>query len=85
MLGSIDYSKKFKNTAMKTKLNLDCFLKISKKQVNDMVYINACIEKIFQLLLEYLANQSHSIAFPELVFQNSIKVSLILDFFWPSF
>jgi len=76
MLDSLDYSKKLKNNKMQNaKLDLDCILKISKKSVNDMVYINTCVQKIFELFLEYLSNQSHSIAFPELVFQSTLKVN----------
>lgn len=47
-------------------LDFTCILRLSKTQLQENGFKDAVIEGIYCLLLEYLSNESHSVAFPDL-------------------
>lgn len=65
VLTSYDFNKKHKKVSMKP-LDLSCVLRLAKSQLMENGFKDSVIERIYGLLLEYMANQSHSIAFPDL-------------------
>ncbi|RWS30906.1 hypothetical protein B4U80_11601 [Leptotrombidium deliense] len=73
----IDFERKPKIGKGK-KINFECILKVSKLQVHDKQFIESAVNKVYELLLEYTSSQSHSIAFPELVFLATVRVRKFL-------
>lgn len=55
-------------------MDLNCMTRVNQELTVDKDYIEACVVKCHDLLLEYLANNSHLIAFPELVCFPILKV-----------
>ncbi|XP_053209971.1 uncharacterized protein LOC128393786 [Panonychus citri] len=74
VLDVINYEKKFKSTKQKKRLDIDCLTKVSQNFTDEKLYVDACVTKSFELILEYLSCQSHSIAFPELSFFTLRKI-----------
>ncbi|RWS07254.1 hypothetical protein B4U79_07075, partial [Dinothrombium tinctorium] len=66
--------KKMKPSKNNKKCDLECILKVSKPQTYQKDFIDACINKIYDLLLDYCSSQSHSISFPELVFIATVRI-----------
>ncbi|KAI8428062.1 hypothetical protein MSG28_002348 [Choristoneura fumiferana] len=64
VLTSYDFNKKHKKVSMKP-LDFSCILRLAKSQLMENGFKDAVIDRIYALLLEYMANQSHSIAFPD--------------------
>ncbi|KAG6460873.1 hypothetical protein O3G_MSEX012265 [Manduca sexta] len=62
---SFDFNKKHKKVSMKP-LDFNCILRLAKSQMMENGFKDAVIERLYGLLLEYMANESHSIAFPDL-------------------
>lgn len=74
-LDQVDYSKK---ASVDKQLDMTCLLKISKAHLYGPEFRNAIVKSVHQLLLEYLATQSHSIGFPELAFIPLTRVKRFL-------
>ncbi|XP_063358327.1 nucleolar complex protein 2 homolog [Cydia amplana] len=77
VLTSYDFNKKHKKVSMKP-LDLSCVLRLAKSQLMENGFKDSVIERIYGLLLEYMANQSHSIAFPDLSLLAVIQIKQFL-------
>ncbi|XP_063376452.1 nucleolar complex protein 2 homolog [Cydia fagiglandana] len=77
VLTSYDFNKKHKKVSMKP-LDLSCVLRLAKSQLMENGFKDSVIERIYGLLLEYMANQSHSIAFPDLSLLAIIQIKQFL-------
>ena len=56
-------------------VDFTCVLRLSNIQLEENGVKDAFIEHVYGLLLEYLANNSHSLAFPDLSFLCIVQVS----------
>ncbi|CAH2067088.1 unnamed protein product, partial [Iphiclides podalirius] len=65
VLTTYDFNKKHKKVSMKP-LDFSCILRLAKSQLSENGFKDAVIERIYALLLEYTANESHNIAFPDI-------------------
>lgn len=74
VLGTYDFNKKHLKVSMKP-LNFSCLLRVSKSQMLENGFKDVLIETIYGLLLQYLAQQSHGIAFPDLSLICVLQVS----------
>ncbi|XP_074604943.1 nucleolar complex protein 2 isoform X2 [Brevipalpus obovatus] len=72
VLDEIHYNEKLKVGG--NKLDLDCLTRVSQQVTHDRSFIDACVNRCHDLILEYLASYSYSIAFPELVCFPIIKI-----------
>ncbi|XP_065332091.1 nucleolar complex protein 2 [Cloeon dipterum] len=66
VLDSYDFNRKHKHLSMKP-LSFACILRVNKHQQLEKAFKDTIIEQIYSIALEYLASQSYSIAFPDLV------------------
>ncbi|KAM3964817.1 nucleolar complex protein 2 [Aphomia sociella] len=64
VLTSYDFNKKHKKVSMKP-IDFSCILRLAKSQLTENGFKDAVIERVYALLLEYTANESHTIAFPD--------------------
>lgn len=48
-------------------LDFSCVLRLGKSQLAENGFKDSVIDNVYSLLLEYLANESHRIGFPDLV------------------
>lgn len=55
-------------------IDFSCILRLAKSQLMENGFKDATIEKLYGLLLEYMANQSHSMAFPDITLLAVIQV-----------
>lgn len=62
-------------------IDFSCILRLGKSQIMENGFKDAVIEKLYALILEYTANESHSIAFPDLTLLTVMQVSLNLYFY----
>lgn len=67
VLNTFDFNKKHQKVSMKP-LHFTCILRVSKSQQVENGFKDTIIETVYGQILQYLANQSHSIAFPDLSF-----------------
>ena len=67
ILDIINRGQKYKLTRQKKKTNVDCLLKLPNDFIDTTEFVELCIHQVYELVLEYCASQSHSIAFPELI------------------
>lgn len=58
-------------------MHFTCLLRLSKSQLQENGFKDMVIEMIYGQLLEYLSNNSNSVAFPDLSLLCSISVSNI--------
>ncbi|XP_026757065.2 nucleolar complex protein 2 homolog [Galleria mellonella] len=65
VLTSYDFNKKHKKVSMKP-IDFSCILRLAKSQLTENGFKDATIERLYALLLEYTANESHNIAFPDI-------------------
>lgn len=74
----LDYTKRDKKANPEKKdgkkLDFNCLLRVSKAQTREAAFREATVKQVYELLLEYLANESANIAFPELAFPAVLKV-----------
>lgn len=68
-----DFNKKHATISVK-QLNFAFLLKLNKQQLNDKAFKDVLIDIIYDNLILLLQNQSHDIAFPELVLPLIIRV-----------
>lgn len=61
-------------------LEITCLLRLSKSQLSENGFKDSIIENIYEHLLEYMSNNSHRIAFPDLSILVCIEVSTLNDF-----
>lgn len=64
VLTSYDFNKRHKKVSMKP-LDFACVLRLAKSQLAENGFKDSVIERVYSLMLEYTANESHSIAFPD--------------------
>lgn len=55
-------------------LDFSCILRLAKSQLAENGFKDSVIERVYALLLEYTANESSSIAFPDLIILAVIQV-----------
>nr|CAD7455027.1 unnamed protein product [Timema tahoe] len=77
VLNSYDFNKHHKKVSMKP-LDFTCILRLSKSQLQENGFKDAVIEKIYQQILEYLANEAHRISFPDTVVPTVIQIKTFL-------
>ncbi|XP_049858118.1 nucleolar complex protein 2 homolog isoform X4 [Schistocerca gregaria] len=77
VLTNFDFNKKHKKVSMKP-LDFTCILRVSKGQLQENGFKDAVIENIYKLLLQYMANESHSIAFPDMTVPAVIQIKMFL-------
>ncbi|XP_044272420.1 nucleolar complex protein 2 homolog [Tribolium madens] len=65
VLTCYDFNKKHQKVSMKP-IQFTFLLRVSKSQMMENGFKDAVIETIYELLLEYLTTNSHSISFPDL-------------------
>ncbi|XP_022916692.1 nucleolar complex protein 2 [Onthophagus taurus] len=65
ILSLYDFNKKHQKVSMKP-LHFTCILRLSKSQLLENGFKDALIDAIYSQLLEYLANNSSSLAYPDL-------------------
>lgn len=78
VLTTYDFNKKHKKVSMKP-IDFSCILRLAKSQLMENGFKDAVIERLYGLLLEYTANESHTIAFPDLTLLAVIQVCLNFD------
>ena len=76
VLTSYDFNKKNKKVSMKP-LDFSCILRLGKSQLMENGFKDSVIDRVYALLLEYTANESHSIAFPDLSLLAIVQVSIL--------
>ncbi|XP_034827771.1 nucleolar complex protein 2-like [Maniola hyperantus] len=77
VLTSYDFNKKHKKVSMKP-LDFSCVLRLAKSQLMENGFKDSVIDRVYGLLLEYAANESHSIAFPDLTLLAVIQMKQFL-------
>lgn len=73
VLTTYDFNKRHKKVTMKP-LDFSCILRLAKSQLQENGFKDAVIERLYGLLLEYTANESSSIAFPDLMILPVVQV-----------
>ncbi|XP_055594248.1 nucleolar complex protein 2 homolog [Uranotaenia lowii] len=66
VLNSNSFNEDHKKLSMKP-TNLTCLLRFAPANIQENAYKDAVLDQIYELTLEYLANESASICFPDLV------------------
>lgn len=79
VLTTYDFNKKHKKVSMKP-LDFSCILRLAKSQLSENGFKDAVIERVYALLLEYTANESHNIAFPDINLLAILQVCYLLLF-----
>lgn len=74
ILDIINRGQKYKVVTLKKKPNVDVILKFPNEVIDTTEFVDICIKKVYELLLEYTASQSHSIAFPELLLVTQVRL-----------
>ncbi|CAH0404937.1 unnamed protein product [Chilo suppressalis] len=77
VLTSYDFNKKHKKVSMKP-LDFSCILRLAKSQLMENGFKDAVIERLYALLLEYTANVSYSIAFPDITLLAVVQIKQFL-------
>lgn len=77
ILDSYDFNKKHKAVSMKP-IPLICVLRMSKSQLKENGFKDSIIETIYQLILQYAANESHKLYFPDMYIPCIIQLKAFL-------
>ncbi|CAK1550076.1 unnamed protein product [Leptosia nina] len=77
VLTSYDFSKKHKKVSMKP-LDFSCILRLAKSQLSENGFKDSVIDRVYALLLECSANQSHYIAFPDITLLAVLQIKQFL-------
>ncbi|XP_011554611.3 nucleolar complex protein 2 homolog [Plutella xylostella] len=77
VLTSYDFNKRHKKVSMKP-LDFSCILRLAKSQLAENGFKDSVIERVYALLLEYTANESSSIAFPDIIILAVIQIKQFL-------
>lgn len=77
ILSSYDFNKPHKKVSMRP-LDFSCILRLSHQQCQENGFKDAVIENIYSLVLEYLASESCSIAFPDLALPCVVQIKNFL-------
>jgi nucleolar complex protein 2 len=73
VLNGFNFNKPHRKVSMKP-LDFTCILRLSKLQLQENGFKDAVVEKVYQQLLEYLASESHTISFPDVVVATVMQV-----------
>lgn len=65
ILTTYNFNKKHKKVSMKP-IDFSCILRLAKSQLLENSFKDIVIERLYALMLEYTANQSYKMAFPDL-------------------
>lgn len=63
-------------------LDFSCILRLAKSQLQENGFKDSVIDRIYGLMLEYTANESHSIAFPDIMLLAVMQVDMIRIMFY---
>lgn len=66
VLSSTTFNKKHTELSMKG-MSFTCMLRATKSQLEELSFRNEVVDQIYACLLDYLAHESYSIAFPDLI------------------
>ncbi|XP_050670288.1 nucleolar complex protein 2 homolog [Leptidea sinapis] len=77
VLSTYDFNKKHKKVSMKP-LDFSCILRLAKSQLSENGFKDSVIERVYALLLEYSTNESHRIAFPDLMLLATLQIKQFL-------
>ncbi|KAM0728652.1 Nucleolar complex protein 2 [Formica fusca] len=77
ILDSYDFNKKHKAVSMKP-ISLICILRVSKSQLIENGYKDSIVETIYQLILQYAANESYKLYFPDMCIPCIIQLKAFL-------
>ncbi|KAJ8726485.1 hypothetical protein PYW07_001183 [Mythimna separata] len=77
VLTTFDFNKKHKKVSMKP-LDFSCILRLAKSQLMENGFKDSVIERLYGLMLEYTANESHTIAFPDVTLLAVIQLKQFL-------
>lgn len=77
VLTTFDFNKKHKKVSMKP-LDFSCILRLAKSQLMENGFKDSVIERLYGLMLEYTANESHIIAFPDVTLLAVIQLKQFL-------
>lgn len=61
-------------------LDFSCILRLAKSQLMENGFKDSVIERLYGLILEYTANESHTIAFPDVTLLAAIQVCFPIFF-----
>lgn len=75
VLQQLNFNKRSVNLSMKP-LDISCMLKLSKSQLNESGFKDTCIDKFYELTMDYLNVYAHTIGFPELVLPAVIQMKI---------
>lgn len=78
ILDILERTKKYKSTPIDDKVNFNVILKVPNDFVNHQRFAELCVQRVYDLTLEYTAQQSHLISFPELVLVYNVRVKKFL-------
>ena len=79
ILDLLERTKKYKSTPLDDKpVNFNVALKVPNDFVNHSQFAELCIQRVYDLVLEYTAHQSHLISFPELVLVSNMRMKKFL-------
>ncbi|XP_045459158.1 nucleolar complex protein 2 homolog [Melitaea cinxia] len=77
VLTTYDFNKKNKKVSMKP-LDFSCILRLAKSQLMENGFKDSVIDRVYGLLLEYMASISHTIAFPDISLLAVIQIKQFL-------
>lgn len=77
ILDSYDFNKKHKTVSIKP-IPFICILRMSKSQLTENGFKDSIIETIYQLILQYSANESYKIYFPDICIPCIIQLKAFL-------
>lgn len=69
----VNFDLKHSSTSMRP-VDLSCVLRVSPTQMKESGFRDAVIENLYELTVEYLAQMSSSVAFPELVLPATVQL-----------
>lgn len=77
VLNSNTFNRKHTNVSMKP-LNFSCLLRLNKKQLLENGFRDEAVEQIYSIILDYLAHESYSLAYPDLVVAPTLQLKRFL-------
>jgi len=69
-----NHSKKNKQETTEKKVDINCILRVSRKESTEKWYQQVLVKSCYEILLDYYAGMSHRIGFPELAFPPVVRL-----------